>query len=244
MQSSGDGRFPTTHWTLVVRLNSNDEDTVRHALEDICKQYHYPLYCYLRRRGLNHHDAQDVLHDFLAKFIRLDAFGAADATKGRLRAFLSAALGRFLINWHEGAQQRHRSQSMDIADFIEGSEERFNREEFTELDTPDRVFDRKWAQELLRRVLNTISAEYAKRGKLELIAALGPIILRGGSLRGHDPAAIAAKLGMNEPALRKTLQRALAEYRRILEDEVLQTVSMPDEVEGELAYLRGLFNKK
>jgi RNA polymerase sigma-70 factor (ECF subfamily) len=244
MQSSGDGRFPTTHWTLVVRLNSTDEETARRALEDICKQYHYPLYCYLRRRGLNHHDAQDVLHDFLAKLLRLDALGSADASKGRLRAFLSAALARFLINWRQGAQQRHLELSTDISAYVEDSEERFNRERFTEHDTPDRVFDRKWAQELLKNVLKTISAAYGRRGKSVIIEALGPIILRGGSLRGQDPSSLAAKLGMNEPALRKALQRAMAEYRKALENEVLQTVANPNDVPGELAYLRGLFDKR
>ena len=242
--SATDGRFPTTHWTLVARLKSADEATVRRALDDLCTQYHYPLYCYIRRRGLSHHDAQDVLHDFLAKLLRLDVFESADAEKGRLRAFLSTALGRFLINWHDGSAQRQRENSVDIAAFGDDSEERFSREKFTERDTPDRVFERQWAQELLRRVLRDIAAVYEERGKSDLFKALKPVILRGGSFRGEDPGAVAQKLGMSEPALRKALQRALAEYRKTLENEVLQTVASADEVEEELAYLRGLFGRK
>ena len=242
--SSDDGQFPTTHWTLVMRLKSGDEATARRALDDLCAQYHYPLYCYIRRRGLSHHDAQDVLHDFLAKLLRLDAFESADAEKGRLRAFLSAALGRFLINWRSGSAQRQRENSVDISCFSDDSEERFNREKFTEHDTPDRVFERQWARELLRRVLQKLATAFEERGKSSLFEALKPVILCGGSFRGEDPAAIAAKLGMSEPALRKALQRALSDYRKALENEVLQTVANEEEVEEELAYLRGLFGGK
>ena len=78
----------------------------------------------------------------------------------------------------------------------------------------------------------------------KLFKALKPVILRGGSFRGEDPGAVAEKLGMSEPALRKALQRALAEYRKTLENEVLQTVADENEVDEELAYLRGLFGGK
>ena len=99
-QRKGDGSFPTTQWSLIARLKSPDEATARRALDDLCTQYHFPLYCAIRHRGLAHHDAEDALHDFLAKLLRLDSFAGADAEKGRLRAFLGTALTRFLHNWH------------------------------------------------------------------------------------------------------------------------------------------------
>ena len=55
----GDGHFPETRWSLIARLKSADEATARRALDELCAQYHYPLYCYLRRRGCGHHDAED-----------------------------------------------------------------------------------------------------------------------------------------------------------------------------------------
>ena len=58
--------MPTTQWTLVARLNSGDAEHARAALDELCRAYHYPLYCQIRRRGLDHHDAEDALHDFLA----------------------------------------------------------------------------------------------------------------------------------------------------------------------------------
>lgn len=230
----GDGQFPATRWSLIARIKSGDEGAARQAIEELCAQYHYPLYCYLRRRELAHHDAEDVLHDFLAKLLRLGSLGDADAQKGRLRAFLCTALQRFLLNWHASRAARERFVTLNTAD----AEQRYEREIFRDGETPEHVFDRKWAQALLTRVLDRLGDRYATRGKAHLFATLRPVVLEGGSLRGHDPAALAAALGTNEVALRKTLSRLMADYREVLRAEVEQTA---DDADAELAHLRRIF---
>ncbi len=106
MTPSDEGRFPTTSWTLIARLKNPDAEIAHRALDELFGQYHFPLYCAIRRSGLAHH----ALHDFLAKLLRLDAFAGADAEKGRLRAYLSTALQRFLHNWHR--DQAHRAHEV------------------------------------------------------------------------------------------------------------------------------------
>src|SRR5687767_4122376 len=110
MQPRDDGRFPTTHWTLIARLKGPDDGDARRALNEICAQYHYPLYCYIRRRGLEHHDAEDALHDFLARLLRLDSLEKASAAQGRLRGYLCVSLQRFLISRHQSAGQRMKDR--------------------------------------------------------------------------------------------------------------------------------------
>ena len=68
----GNGCFPATQWTLIHRLRSSDAKVARRALDDLCAQYYYPLYCYIRRRGFDQHDAEDALQDFFSKLLRLD----------------------------------------------------------------------------------------------------------------------------------------------------------------------------
>jgi|GEM_PF-6097096 len=65
MTGTGDNPFPSVHWTLIDRLKSTGNRETDLALEDICAQRHHPLHSYIRRRGLEHHDAQDALHDLL-----------------------------------------------------------------------------------------------------------------------------------------------------------------------------------
>jgi RNA polymerase sigma-70 factor (ECF subfamily) len=233
------GRFPTTRWTLIARLKSADASEVRLALDEICRQYYYPLYCFVRRRGLEHHDAQDALHDFLAKLLRTGTLADADEARGRLRALLATALSRFLINWRRDNAHRDRELSVDA----DAAEERYRHERFTEHDTPERLFERKWGHELIQRILRRLGADYAGREKSPLFQALQPVLLAGGSLRGHDAPRLAESLGMTEGALRVALNRLLKDFRALLEAEVLQTVEREEDVDAEIEYLLRVFGK-
>lgn len=243
---AADGQFPPTRWTLIARLKSGDETEARAALEQLCAQYHYPLYCYIRRRGLEHHDAQDVLQDFFAKLLRLETFADADAARGRLRSYLATALQRFLINWQRDRPHRQRECSIEesrAADWS-GAEQRYRHEPVLDHETPERLFERKWILELLTRVLRLLGESYASRGKGDLFAVLRPVLIAGGTLRGEDSEQLAASLGMKEGALRVALLRLLRDYRATLESEVAITVGGPGEVEEEIAYLLGVFRKE
>jgi DNA-directed RNA polymerase specialized sigma24 family protein len=246
MHPPGNGQFPTTHWTLIDRLKGSDEQEARVALEDICSQYHYPLYCYIRRRGLNHHDAEDVLHDFLAKLLRLETFELADREQGRLRGFLSFALQRFLNSRHRDTQHELQHISLDNSAIfsLENLAQRYLNERFTDNDTPERVFERQWARELLNHVLQQLGEHYAKRGKSEIFNALRPTLLGGGSLRGEPVEALTKRLGMTPGMLRITKMRLLAKYKELLEKEVLRTVENKEDVRKEIEHLMSLFAKR
>jgi RNA polymerase sigma-70 factor (ECF subfamily) len=241
MANADDIPFPTTRWTLVAHLRSADPDVARRALEELLKQYRYPLYAYIRRRGLTHHDAEDALHDFLEKLLRLQSREDADAVFGRLRGFLSKSLARFLINW-----QRHDARHGLVgyglpSDTARGDEARYAQERFAADDTAELVFERKWGHALMERVMSRLRMQCDEQGKRALFFALRPVLLGGGGLRGHDTAVIAKGLGMSEGNLRVALSRHLREYRKVLEEEVLQTVGRPEEVPGEIAHLMSLF---
>ncbi|HYF36053.1 MAG TPA: hypothetical protein VD994_12235 [Prosthecobacter sp.] len=233
--------LPSTHWTLIGRLRSGVDTEKRQGLDMLCTQYHYPLYCFLRRRGLSHHDAQDVLHDFLAKVLRLDVFAKADQAKGRLRTLLLTSLDRHVSTW-AGRKKRQPPTLSEEAEAALGTDEsRYDRERFSDGDSPGAVYDRKWAQELLSRSLERLREQYAAAGKERQFQALKPVLLSGGSLKDADSAALAAELGLTPNALRVTLSRLLKDYRKSLKAEVAETVSSGTDVEKELADLRHIF---
>ncbi len=241
MSSSRDPNFPSTRWTLIRRLKSLDASEARRALDELCAQYYYPLYCYIRHTGLEHDDAEDALHDFFSKLLRLGTFEAATASRGRLRAFLSTALRRFLINWRRDQSHRTREISLDVASPFGAPADRYQREQFTDTETPENILDRQWGLELLQRVIQRLEENYAARGRAPLFATLRPVLLAGGSLRGEDTSRLAAALGTTEGAMRVALSRMLQDYRGILEDEVLHTVESTAEVDAEIADLLRVF---
>lgn len=233
--------MPSTSWTLIARLRTGDEGQKKRALNELCNQYHYPLYCYVRRRGLSHHDAQDALQDFFAKLLRNESFADADESRGRLRSLLLASLQRLLISRQEAMNVPGRDLGFMPMPELEQAAERYGKEQFAPSDTPDRVFDRRWAQTLLQSVLRRLREKYRQKGKEDLFCALQPVLLGGGSLTGHDTNALAQSTGMKPGTLRMNLHRLLEEYREALMDEVLQTVPTLDAAKQELRDLMTAF---
>lgn len=236
----GDGKFPSTEWTLVARLRHKDPKECKKALNDLCAQYHFPLYCFIRQRGLSHHDAQDALHDFLAKLLRLDALADLEKEKGRLRTFLSKAMDRFLITRHHRERRRgEREVSLEDEQFTfdPRMEQRFERATKSAAATPDVLFDRQWCAQLLKVVLRGLRNRYQEKQKGALFDILSPVLASGGSLRGHDAPALAARLEMTEGAMRTALMRMLREYRALVVQEVRHTVGSREAVETEISDL-------
>lgn len=229
--------FPQTRWSLVARLNGEDTTAARVALEELCAQYRYPLYCLARRHGLNHYDAEDVLHNFLVKFLKNDSFARADASRGRMRALLGGSLRHMIFDWRR--EQRDEPLPLDPrppSDFDE-SLERYDTEIFVDNDTPERIFERQWAIELVRAALDRTREDYEARGRAHVFSTLRPFLLNGQTLRGMDVPALASSIGMTEANLRTSYSRLIEEYRAHFRREVLHTVESVNDVDAEIDYL-------
>src|ERR1039457_6881887 len=61
--------FATTHWTVVLAAGRRHSPQSDRALEELCHTYWFPLYAYVRRRGHNKEDAEDLTQTFFARFL-------------------------------------------------------------------------------------------------------------------------------------------------------------------------------
>ena len=81
------------------------------ALETLSRTYWYPLYVYLRRKGLDAHEAEDMTQDFFARRIvtRL-IFKGMTPGQGKFRSWLLTSLQNFERNeWdRRNAKKRPR----------------------------------------------------------------------------------------------------------------------------------------
>ena len=57
--------FPVTQWTALLRPIREHGPEAEAALEKLCRVYWKPLYEYARRRGVDHHAAEEVTHEFI-----------------------------------------------------------------------------------------------------------------------------------------------------------------------------------
>jgi RNA polymerase sigma factor (sigma-70 family) len=223
--------FATTRWSLVAAAQDPAAPEARQALAELCAAYWYPVYAYVRRRGHDHHAAQDLTQGFFARLLEKNDLAAADETRGRFRSFLLTACQHFLANEHDRAtaQKRGGGQAHVPLDFAD-ADGRYTREPADQT-TPERVFDRQWALGVLDRVLAGLRNEYAESGRIRLFDTLK------GSLTGSTEtgyAELADRLGMTEGAVKVAIHRLRQRYRDRLRAAIAETVATPEEVEDEI----------
>lgn len=232
-------QFPTTHWSIVARLKSDDAKEAENAVKDIFTTYRYPLYGYLRATGMQHEDAEDVLQGFFEKMLRHDALGQADRERGKLRTFLLMALSRFKSNFHRGERRRHQRVQGE-ADLWGADEARYQFEQHATAETPETFYDRRWAMGLIERVRQRLRLDCQKRGKEALHAALAPL-LSSALPEIESFTAIAQRLGVTENALRVSFSRLRSDFRHFLLQEVQRTLDVGGDAKAEIRHLLSLF---
>ena len=226
------GAFTTTRWTRVNAAAGGANARASAALAELCEIYWRPLYGYLRGRGYRAEEAQDLTQGFFARLLESRAIRSADPARGRFRAFLLTALKRYVINEYHRATAarrggRHVHLHLDFADA-----ERTFAAEYRDQETPDLLFDRKWAAIVLERALERLRDEYAAAGKADLVRLLFPYLTESTDLPPYRD--VGADLGLSEGAVKVAVHRLRQRYGAILRAEVAETVSGDQDVDAEL----------
>ncbi len=229
------GHFATTHWSVVLEAGDLHSPQSSQALETLCRTYWYPLYAFVRRQGHNPHDTEDLLQGFFARFLEKHFLEDVDQTKGRFRSFLLAALKHYLANeWDKGKAVRRGGRVEFLSLEGEAAESRYWEEPAAEL-TPEKLYEQRWAYELLERVMERLQHEFDASGQSSLFEALKGFL--AGENQGVSYADVAAQHGLSEGALKKRVQRMRQRYERLLREEIAHTVARPEDVEDEIRYL-------
>ena len=228
--------FATTRWSL-VRASGGEDSGAREALKALCRAYWYPLYAYVRRRGLQPSDAQDHTQSFFAHLLEGERIQAANPERGRFRSFLLKSLQNFLATERrrDHAEKRGGGRAVLSLDFEQG-EKRYLKEP-ADTDTPERLFERRWALTLLETTLARLRHEYDQSGKGTLFAALEPHL--HGDQDRLPLAELASPLGMSPESVKVAAHRLRRRYRDVLRQEIAETVDSPEEVDDELKRLMG-----
>jgi RNA polymerase sigma-70 factor (ECF subfamily) len=217
---------------------AGDSPGAAEALAQLCGDYWYPLYAFVRRRGFAPQDAQDLTQDFFARVLERRLLKAADPAKGRFRSFLLSSLQNFLNNEWDRRQAGKRGggrPTFSLDDTTaETAEARYRLEPAHEL-TPERIFERRWALTLLEKVHARLKGEYVAEGKARQFEVL-QVYLSGEPKAGHY-AGSAACLGLNEGAVRVAVHRLRKRLGQLLRQEVARTVTDPREVDEEIRHL-------
>jgi len=232
--------FPTTHWSVVLRAGQPESGIAQAALEELCRGYWYPIYSFLRRRGCSPEDAQDLTQEFFSRLLANRGLASVDPAKGRFRSFLLVSLKNLMANEWNRAQAQKGGGGATLFSLDEKTAEERYRLEPPDNATPETIFERRWAETLLERVLLRVRAEWNERDKQRRFDALKTFLT---DRRGETSVAeAAAQLGTTVPALRSVIHKLREIYRRVFLEEIAQTVDGPDEVEDEVRHLLAMLS--
>lgn len=230
---AGSSQFPTTRWTLVIAAGDRERKEARSALVSLCENYWYPLYAYLRRRGYPADQAQDLTQDFFIRMLEGRYLDRVDPEKGRFRSFLLTSLKFFVADEQDRQRAHKRGGGAVVSLEFPSGEERYQREP-AHGETPERIFERRWALAVLDRVVERLRAEFVQHGRPEHFDRL-KIFLLG---RAEAPyATLALEMKTSEGALKVAIHRLRKRYRELFRQEIADTVADPAEVESELRFL-------
>ena len=205
------------------------------ALAQLCENYWYPLYAYVRHRVSDVHEAQDLTQAFFSHLLEKRAIVAADRTRGRFRAFLLTAFKNFLNNERDKARadKRGGGRAKLSLDFDAG-ESRYQIELFHTV-TAEKLYERRWVLTLLEQVLDRLRVEFVEAGKAEDFEQFKGALTGGATDDDYEQSAAALKI--TPAAAKQAAYRMRQRYRLLFREEVAKTVANETEVNDEIGRL-------
>jgi DNA-directed RNA polymerase specialized sigma24 family protein len=225
--------FETTRWSLVLAAAGNDSQAAREALSSLCQTYWYPLYAYLRRRGLDPEDARDLTQGFLTSLIERQDFEGLRQDRGRFRAFLLASLKHYLSNWSARERTQKRGGGWQIVP-LENAEGLYVVEPVNH-ETPETLFERRWALTVVDCLLGDLRAQWTAQGRASEFDELKACLLGQAPAGGY--AAVAARLETSEGAVKAAVHRLRRQFQSMLRQRVAETVADGRDVDDEIRHL-------
>jgi RNA polymerase sigma factor (sigma-70 family) len=237
---AGRNEFPTTSWTLVVAASDSQHQDCREALARLCESYWYPVYAYVRRRGYPEGDALDLTQDFFIRILEGRYLDRADPNLGRFRSFLLNSCKFFLADQADRARAQKRGAGAILQFEVASGEERY-RFEPLDNETPEHIFERRWAITLLDRAASCLRDEFTQHGSLGDFEKL-KIFLLG---QAEVPyAELAREVGATEGGLKVAIHRLRKRYRVLFLREIAETLTDPAEVDSEIRFLMSALRRK
>jgi len=233
--AGGRPRFATTRWSIVLAAGKSSAPRQKQALETLCQSYWYPLYAYLRRRGCESHEAEDLTQAFFARMLEKKDLQTADPKCGKFRSFLLVRLKYFLSDERDRAQAKKRGGGRKILSLNAGDAEgHYNLEPATQL-SPEMLFEKAWALTVLERTMGRLEAEMTKKNRKRLFVHLKVYLTTDKDAIPYQN--MATELSMTEGSVRIAVHRLRRQYRKLLRDEIAQTVGDEDQIDEEMGSL-------
>ena len=218
--------FTQTRWTLILRAEKDQSPAARAALDYLCARYWTSIYAFLRRKGYDRHEAEDLTQGFLSKVLETRSISRADPSKGRFRNFLLRMLKDYLVDEARKRKALKRGGPNRLGDLSFDEAEVLYLSEPDPGLSPEEVFDRGWAASLMESAYQKLEVEFEKEGQGDRFLLLKPFIAQEASKADCED--LAERLEITPKSASVAVYRLRTRYRHFIRDEVLATVADAD----------------
>jgi DNA-directed RNA polymerase specialized sigma24 family protein len=230
------GLFSPTDWGHLNSLKEANSSERSLLLDVLARKYWTPIYQYLRVKGHDEFEAQDLAQDFFAHVLGTHMFAKADERQGRFRNFLLKSLNNFVANkWRKDSAQKRRPDEGLMS--LEGLAELgyFQPRSLANKETPETIFHHAWLREVVRNALQNLEQEFTASGKrTHFILFRSRVVLP--ELDGDEPPSLqeqARELGLEYKEAANQILTAKRAFIRILKSEVRVYAQSKEEVARE-----------
>jgi DNA-directed RNA polymerase specialized sigma24 family protein len=238
--SNGSRRgFEETAWSVVLAAGAESGASAQAALAELCRIYWPPIYGYLRRKGYDRSDAQDLTQSFFQHVLENKTLRRASRDKGRFRNFLLGALKLCLADELARRHALKRGGGFQFVSIDDLEAEELHHQRMADDLSPAELLDARWAGVLLERALATLHTDFVGSGREATFEALSPFLT--GEKPDFSYETVAKRLGVGLGAVKSSIHRLRRQFADALRREILQTVSAPHEIDDELRRLRSVF---
>jgi len=229
------GAFQSTHWSLIFRARTLDPGRRQVAVGDILARYTKPVYSYLRRKGHDHHEAEELAQAFFTdKVLDYDLVQRANPARGKFRTYLLTALDHYATSMSrkEKAQKRGPKGGLVRLDAMESPGVAQPSQA-----SPEEVFNYAWASALLDEVLADVEAECCQAGKAVYWEVFRARVLLPIQEEAEPPslASLCAQHGIpDEVKASNMIITVKRRFETALRRRIRESVSSDDEIDPEI----------
>jgi RNA polymerase sigma-70 factor (ECF subfamily) len=230
-------RFHTTQWSVIVSAADRAHPKNEEALAQLCTRYWYPIYAFARRSGYDAHDSQDLTQSFFQYLLEQSVLNRVTPARGRFRTFLLASFHNHISHAREKTRAVKRGGGRPHLSLdAETAEDRYRYEPADYL-TAEKIFEARWAIDLLAEAMRRLGEEYASLGKTALFEALKSFLdpINAKTSPSYEQASDTLQISVG--AVKTLIHRLRKRFIALLREEVGRTVSDPAEIDDELRAL-------
>ncbi len=228
--------FPATNSRFLEGLQDPAGPAGRATLEELCRRYWKPVYCFVRLSGSSsNEDAKDLTQAFFTWLLDGEVLARYQRDRAPFRQYLKGVLRRFLSDARESAGRIKRGGA---ATFVPANGDGPSLDELCadpRSADPGSAFDRAWLVALIDHAVGRLR-ERTRADQFRVFEAhdLAPDADR------PSYAGLASRFGLTEDQVRRTLSTLRGALRDEMRAELRRQTERPEDFDEEWNALRGL----